>query len=346
MDHKHKELVAIKLVKNQKKYYYQAAVEAKLLLLLRDNDPDSVERVVRLRDYFVFRNHLCCVFDLYSVNLYEFIKMYHYQGFEYNLIRRFAIQMLSALRYLKQLGIIHCDLKPENILLKRKDKSGIVVADFGSGCLENEIVYTYIQSRFYRAPDIILGLFPYTQQIDMWSFGCIIIELYTGFPLFPGTNEREQLQLIIDVIGMPSRSVLERATRKQLFTQFKDNAVPAPLEVLTQVQKEERLSYIMSKLRDTPDAQFVDFIARCLEWDPKIRMTPEEGLQHEWIIKGLPPNILYSQKTSQVHRNSSTTMGSSQLQSSNIAGASSHNAAALSSASHQSRQLKQQIRRQ
>lgn len=63
---------------------------------------------------------------------------------------------------MKYLGIIHCDLKPENILLKRKDKSGIVVADFGSGCLDKEIVYTYIQSRFYRAPDIILGLFPYT----------------------------------------------------------------------------------------------------------------------------------------------------------------------------------------
>lgn len=163
LDHKHKELVAIKLVKNQKKYYYQAAVEAKLLLLLKESDPDNVERVVKLRDYFVFRNHLCCVFDLYSINLYEFIKMYNYQGFEYGLIRRFAIQLLSALRYMKYLGIIHCDLKPENILLKRKDKSGIVVADFGSGCLENEIVYTYIQSRFYRAPDIILGLFPYTQ---------------------------------------------------------------------------------------------------------------------------------------------------------------------------------------
>ena len=78
MDHKHKELVAIKLVKNQKKYYYQAAVEAKLLLLLKESDPDNVERVVKLRDYFVFRNHLCCIFDLYSINLYEFIKMYNY----------------------------------------------------------------------------------------------------------------------------------------------------------------------------------------------------------------------------------------------------------------------------
>ena len=72
------------------------------------------------------------------------------------------ISICNAVAYAHSRQIIHCDLKPENILLKRKDKSGIVVADFGSGCLENEIVYTYIQSRFYRAPDIILGLFPYT----------------------------------------------------------------------------------------------------------------------------------------------------------------------------------------
>ena len=137
-------------------------MEAKLLLLLKENDPDGAERVVKLQDYFVWRNHLCIVFDLYSINLYEFIKMYDYQGFDYGLIRRFAIQLLSGLRYLKHLGIIHCDLKPENILMKQKDKSGIAIADFGSGCLENEIVYTYIQSRFYRAPDIMLGVFPYT----------------------------------------------------------------------------------------------------------------------------------------------------------------------------------------
>ena len=143
-DHKTKSPVAIKIVKNQKKYYYQAAVEAKLLLLLKENDPDNLERVIKLTDYFVWRNHLCLVFDLYAINLYEFIKMYDYQGFDYGLIRRFAIQLLAGLKYLKALGIIHCDLKPENILMKQKDKSGIVIADLGSGCLENEIVYTYI----------------------------------------------------------------------------------------------------------------------------------------------------------------------------------------------------------
>jgi dual specificity tyrosine-phosphorylation-regulated kinase 2/3/4 len=62
------------------------------------------------------------------------------------------------------------------------------VIDFGSSCFYNERIYTYIQSRFYRAPEIILGI-PYTTGIDMWSFGCIMAELYTGYPLFPGENE-------------------------------------------------------------------------------------------------------------------------------------------------------------
>lgn len=166
--------------------------------------------------------------------------------------------------------------------MKQKDKSGIVIADFGSGCLESEIVYTYIQSRFYRAPDIMLGIFPYTQQIDMWSFGCILIELFTGFPLFPGTNEREQMQLIIDVIGMPNASVLSRSTRKNLFSQFKsDNtAVPPAIDVISDNEKEKRFKYIMEKLREIPDPEFVNLISRCLEWDPQKRLTPEEGLNH------------------------------------------------------------------
>ena len=84
-----------------------------------------------------------------------------------------------------------------------------MIADFGSGTLDEEIVYTYIQSRFYRAPEIMLGVFPYTQAIDMWSMGCMIIELFTGFPLFPGTNEKEQMQLLIDVIGMVPNNVLQ-----------------------------------------------------------------------------------------------------------------------------------------
>jgi dual specificity tyrosine-phosphorylation-regulated kinase 2/3/4 len=89
--------------------------------------------------------------------------------------------------YFSHFKIIHCDLKPENILLKEENKSGIKVIDVGSGCFEPKQLYTYIQSRFYRAPEIIFGI-KYTSAIDIWSFGCILIELYTGFPLFPGEN--------------------------------------------------------------------------------------------------------------------------------------------------------------
>ena len=137
-------------------------MELKILQYLKENDPDDTMNIIHMKDYVIFRKHLCISFELMSINLYEFLKLNDFEGLSLGLIRRFAIQLLYALKYLKENDVIHCDLKPENILLKRKDKSGIVVADFGSGCLENEIVYTYIQSRFYRAPDIILGLFPYT----------------------------------------------------------------------------------------------------------------------------------------------------------------------------------------
>ena len=125
-----------------------------------------------------------------SINLYEFIKGNNFMGVSLSLIRRFAIQILQALKYLEQENIIHCDLKPENILLKSRDKSGIKIIDFGSSCFADQRIYTYIQSRFYRAPEIILGI-PFTTAIDMWSLGCILVELYTGMPIFPGECERE-----------------------------------------------------------------------------------------------------------------------------------------------------------
>jgi dual specificity tyrosine-phosphorylation-regulated kinase 2/3/4 len=77
------------------------------------------------------------------------------------------------------------------------------IIDFGSSCFENERVYTYIQSRFYRAPEVILGL-PYSLPIDMWSFGCIMAELFIGYPLFPGENEQEQIQMFMEILGVPS----------------------------------------------------------------------------------------------------------------------------------------------
>ena len=109
---------------------------------------------------------------------------------------------------MKEFSIIHCDLKPENILLKEPNKSGIKIIDFGSSAFIDERVYTYIQSRFYRAPEIMLGI-PYTCAIDMWSFGCIMAELCVGYPIFPGDSENDQMSRIFEVVGIPSLDVLE-----------------------------------------------------------------------------------------------------------------------------------------
>ena len=90
-DHKNKEEVALKIIKNKKKYYYQAGVELKILQYLRENDPDDTMNIIHMKDYVVFRSHLCISFELMSINLYEFLKMNDFEGLSLGLIRRFAI---------------------------------------------------------------------------------------------------------------------------------------------------------------------------------------------------------------------------------------------------------------
>lgn len=147
-------------------------------------------------------------FDLMSYNLYELIKNNGYYGLPLDLIRRMALQILNALHFLHRNELIHADLKPENILLKEPNKSGIKIIDFGSSCFEKETIYTYIQSRYYRGPEVILGL-PYNRKIDIWSFGCIIAELHLGYPLFGGDEEHEQICLLVEVLGTPPLSMAQ-----------------------------------------------------------------------------------------------------------------------------------------
>ena len=144
------------------------------------------------------------------------LKACKFKGFDVKVVKNMAIQLLIALRFLKKTNIIHCDLKPENILLKYYNKSMIKVIDFGSSCLCDERLYTYIQSRFYRAPEIILGL-PYDYSIDIWSFGCIICELITGQPIFAGDSENDQFACFLEVLGLPPEYLVEKSSRKNVY---------------------------------------------------------------------------------------------------------------------------------
>ena len=154
------------------------------------------------------------------------LKINSFHGFSQNFIKKIAKQLLVCLKSLKNHQIIHCDLKPENILLKKNQKKGeIKVIDFGSSCFYTEKVHSYIQSRFYRAPEIILGI-SYNEAIDIWSLGCIISELSLGYPLFPGESETEQLLCIMEVKGLPPENIIDRATKKKNYITKSHNNRP------------------------------------------------------------------------------------------------------------------------
>ncbi|KAF9283675.1 hypothetical protein BGZ74_001870 [Mortierella antarctica] len=281
-DHKTGEYVAIKIIRNKMRFHCQAVVE----------DPEDKHNLIRMTDNFSFRNHLCIASELLSINLYEFIKSNSFQGFSLGLIKRFCTQLLQSLDLLNSHNVVHCDLKPENILLKHPAKSSIKVIDFGSSCLENEKVYTYIQSRFYRSPEVILGM-SYNMAIDMWSLGCILAELYTGYPLFPGENEQEQLSCIMEIQGVPDRHLIEKSSRRKVFF---DSAGNPKIVVNSKGKKRKPGTKTLGQSLKCNDAVFLDFISKCLIWDPEKRMKPSEGLQHEWIsdIRTTPSRAAFS----------------------------------------------------
>jgi dual specificity tyrosine-phosphorylation-regulated kinase 2/3/4 len=213
------------------------------------------------------------------MNLYEFIKAHEFRGFSLKLIRRFTKQILNSLILLHGHKVIHCDLKPENVLLAHPMHSEIKVIDFGSSCFENEKVYTYIQSRFYRSPEVILGM-SYGMPIDMWSLGCILAELFTGYPIFPGENEQEQLACIMEVFGPPEKHLIEKSTRRKLFF---DSLGKPRLTVSSKGRRRRPSSKDLRQVLKCDDESFLDFIARCLRWDPARRLNPNDALIHEFV---------------------------------------------------------------
>ncbi|KAF2816836.1 kinase-like protein [Mytilinidion resinicola] len=279
VDHKTGLLVAIKIIRNKKRFHQQALVEVNILQKLREWDPDNKHSMINFTQSFYFRGHLCISTELLGMNLYEFIKAHDFKGFSLRLIRRFSKQMLSSLVLLKSHRVIHCDLKPENILLAHPLHSEIKVIDFGSSCFENEKVYTYIQSRFYRSPEVILGM-SYGMPIDMWSLGCILAELLTGYPIFPGENEQEQLACIMEIFGPPEKHLIEKSSRKKLFF---DSLGKPRVTVSAKGRRRRPSSKTLQQALKCDDEAFLDFISRCLRWDPDRRMKPDEAMLHEFV---------------------------------------------------------------
>ncbi|KAL8871313.1 MAG: hypothetical protein Q9174_002824 [Haloplaca sp. 1 TL-2023] len=313
---KTQEVVAVKVVKNRTAYFNQSMMEVSVLDLLNGKlDKNDDHHLLRLKDTFIHRQHLCLVFELLSVNLYELIKQNQFRGLSTTLVRVFAQQLLNGLSLLNKARLIHCDLKPENILLKNLESPIIKIIDFGSACDERQTVYTYIQSRFYRSPEVLLGL-PYSSAIDMWSLGCIVVELFLGLPLFPGSSEYNQVSRITEMLGLPPTWMLEMGKQSGEFFEkthdeygrrtyrlksmeqysrehgskeqpskkyFQATTLPDIIRSYSMPRKNMKQAEIDREMNNR--VAFIDFVRGLLNINPLERWSPQQAKLHPFITQ-------------------------------------------------------------
>lgn len=286
-------MCAIKVIKNRRQFYKQALVELDILTKLNRGDPEDVNNVVRVQAYFDWKSHLCFVFELLDLNLYDVLKRTHFKGLSLPLVRKIGIQILRTLRYLRELNIIHCDLKPENILLRNRKHSAVKIVDFGSSCYTHGKMYKYIQSRFYRSPEVMLGL-PYSMPIDMWSLGCILVELHTGSPLFDGANEVQQLHKVMEICNLPSVDMLSASSKSDKFFFRTNEGRFVPIQLVRKRTLEQILNIHNGGPRGLYEGKqghsvseyesFISLISSMLQYDPDLRVKPEDAIFHPFFI--------------------------------------------------------------
>lgn len=297
--------VCLKVIKNTKDFFDQSLDEIKILELLRQTGKCEEHHILEMRSFFYHREHLVIVTELLRQNLFEFGKFIIDNNEEpYFTIQRLCYitrQVLTALNFVHQMGLVHSDVKPENILLSSYSRAQVKVIDFGSSCYLTDRQSSYIQSRSYRAPEVVLGL-PYDGKIDIWSLGCVVAEMFTGEVTFQNDSIVSMLSRIEAICGpFPSHMVAQGRQSRRFFTRsglLFEHPEGSPEEgpdsgdtIFDVFQPKRttlaaRLGFPADKALDNDEALFVDFCGKLLSVDPDGRPTAAEALQHPWIKSG------------------------------------------------------------
>lgn len=323
-EEKEGQVVAIKLLRNNAHMKRSGRKEVKVLKKLEEADVGGKGQCLRLEEVFEEKRHLCLVFPAYDLNLTQVIKLYgHHVGINIKVVRSYAWKMMKALHLMKRTSIIHADIKPDNILVS-DDRAEVVMADFGTAMEVQEVELTnQMVSRYYRAPEIILGFtFPgaVSYPLDMWSIGCCLYEMATGKYLMPSKSENEHVRLSFEIGGPFSKRLLSSAHPPYLAQHFTEGngssssssssgssseylflehypdpagngsmlvrKVPMPMKATRLILPELLESFSSSPLTPSELAwvhRLADLITQCLILDPKKRITPEEALQHSFF---------------------------------------------------------------
>ncbi|XP_043463151.1 serine/threonine-protein kinase PRP4 homolog isoform X1 [Leptopilina heterotoma] len=289
--------VAVKIIRNNEIMHRTGLKELEILRKLNDADPEDRFHCLRLFRHFFHKNHLCMVFEPLAMNLREVLKKYGKDvGLHVKAVRSYTQQLFLALKLLKRANILHADIKPDNILVS-ESKLVLKLCDFGSAshAHENEIT-PYLVSRFYRAPEIILGI-PYDFGIDMWSVGCTIYELYTGKIMFSGKTNNQMLKFFMDLKGKMPNKVIRKGSFKDQHFDTNCNFLYHEVDKVTEREK----IVIMSTLPASRDlntelggnslpseqsrkvSQLKDLLERTLMLDAGKRITVNHALAHPFI---------------------------------------------------------------
>lgn len=236
-DKLNRETVAIKIIRNIPKYRDAAKIELRVLTTLKQFDNENRNHCIHLRECFDFRGHICIVTDLLKISLYDFMENNKFIPYPGSHIQAISKQLIRSVTYFHELNLIHTDLKPENILLhddsyqrkplqsntiitsylnlssvepRKKQKVPkyvrvlnnplIQIIDFGSAIFDDEYHSSIVSTRHYRAPEIVLGV-GWSFPCDMWSIGCILVELVIGEPIFRTHDNLEHLAMIEKIVG-------------------------------------------------------------------------------------------------------------------------------------------------
>ncbi|TGZ55838.1 hypothetical protein CRM22_010295 [Opisthorchis felineus] len=297
-DHLQNRRIALKIIKNVDKYREAAMLEINVLNFLNERGANFEHLCVTLLDWFDYHGHICLAFDILGLSVFDFLKENNYVGYPMEHVRHISYQLCHAVRFLHDNQLTHTDLKPENILFvdsdyisvhnrkKRRHErmvkcSDIRLIDFGSATFDYDHHSTIVSTRHYRAPEVILEL-GWSQPCDVWSIGCIMFELYTGYTLFQTHDNREHLAMMERTLG----HIPYRMTRKSRTGFFYHGRLD--WDFYNQEGRYVRencrplLRYCKDESQDTLD--LFDLMAKMLEYDPADRIPLSAALTHPFFL--------------------------------------------------------------
>ena len=291
------EVIALKIIKNVRKYREAAKLEINVLEKLAKYDPRGKHRCVHMLDWFDYHGHMCIAFEMLGSSVFDFLKDNNYVPYPLEQVRQIAYELCYAVKFMHDNRLTHTDLKPENILFydsshdiiydsnKKQDlrfikNPEIRLIDFGSATFDHEHHSTIVSTRHYRAPEVILEL-GWSQPCDVWSIGCIIFELALGFTLFQTHDNREHLAMMERILGklpsrMASKTKVKYFEKSRLVWNEKSSGGRYVRENCKPLHR-----YISKNCTD-PESweEMFDLISKMLIYEPSRRLTLPEAMRH------------------------------------------------------------------